>query len=294
VDVIFRHIDKITYYAFGIASILGLAVSLYVLAKVRSVRKAQEGERKFLQGIYGLKKLIYSLKAASGILGRARDAYSKELAQDLLQTAGQIHGINQALRFSDVNTQHESGIRFSDKNYFTIDFLTQRASETLQALDILCYRNMQVTEIDVVESFHKAASREVKIRILAISSSSPDCIHKEVLHILPQPRLDSSGTLKEQLEMNERRLIRQIQNQWRVDIAKMLQYRGYTMMPTLHFLRSDKTIYVGFLNILQEAQSKYLDERPCMEISTHSTLGIQLMAHFEALWATSSKVWPHD
>ena len=270
-------------YVFGFSSLLGFLLTIYVMVKVQSVSKMQRRERELLKQLYGLEDLLSTLGAASNHLRSSTAPGCRELLDKISQTIGKIKGINQALGVS------ENRVKLSEGDYFTTTFLIQRASNTDRNLDILCYRNMQVAEIDVIQAFQRAASRGVSVRILSLSSHSPERILTEIINFLPHPPAQDAQILRDQLAKNEQKIVSAIRGVWHPQCTERFLYRGYTITPRIHFLRSDDTLFLGFLGMFSHVQPAYLDQRPYIEISIFSGLGQQLMNHFNALWETSAR-----
>jgi hypothetical protein len=290
------NIELIIQYTAAFASIGGLIVSVVTFFKVISVKKAQERERRLVRELYGIETLTKNLRKAASSLGESKDSTHRELASILLQTLGRVEGINRALGVAIYAGDTDATLQYHRKGYFTTDFVSKQVMKAAKRVDILCYRNMIVSGIDVLEALQTAAARGVRIRILALSSNAPECVMRESLRFLPSPSAEDTAVLAGQVRENESRVRNVISSCWSQREHERFEYRGYGNVPGAHFVRVDDAIHFGFLNTCCNSHPKWLAERPYVLIPGATSLGEQLTCHFDILWKESvgNAVWPEE
>jgi len=274
----------------AVLQILGLAVSIATLARVQSVRRAQRQERSLLRRLYGTEKLSMQLRSAATYLRKDKEGDARILAEELIRICGEIEGVSRALdsaprrgRRSERRTRE---VDLVEKGYYTPAFLAEAIDMAQHSVYFLIYRNLQFTNVDLLEAMEHAALRGVHVRILGLSSQAGDAVLEQASMVLPRPKADPA-TLRRQLQESEER-IADIVAGWRLPARSRFEYRRYDIAPNVHFVRIDGIIRTGFIGTLANAQPTRLDDRGYIELPLANEPGATLLRHFDELWQASS------
>jgi hypothetical protein len=210
------------------------------------------------------------------------------LAEELVRICGEIDGVSRALDSSRRNRRlgndvHE--IPLIGHGYYTPAFLNAALNEAQHSVYFLIYRNLQFTNVDLLESIEHAARRGVHVRILALSSTADDSVLSQASLVLPWPRADAE-TLRRQLRDSEERILDVVRT-WSPQARSRFEYRGYNIAPNVHFVRVDGIVRNGFIGTISQAQPERLDDRGYIELPLTSGPGATLLRHFDAVWQTS-------
>lgn len=266
---------------------IGLIITVITLVKVQSVHRAQVEERALLRRLYGTDSLTGHLRSAAVLL-RQGENESRTLAEELLRLCGQIEGISRVLDTMDQarGTSGEQPIRLVERGYYVPSFYSHVVDDAQHSADFLMYRNLQIANVDLLETLERAARRGVRIRVLALSSEAGDDVLEQASLVLPWPRVDPP-TLRRQLADSEDRVRSAVQG-WSDRAQRQFEYRGYTITPNMHFARMDGVIMQGFVGTLSPAQPDQLSDRGYVEMPRSSEPGATLARHFEELWERSA------
>ncbi|MFI6285900.1 hypothetical protein ACIBCM_14270 [Streptomyces sp. NPDC051018] len=272
-----------------ILGVIGFAITLITLTKVRSVQRAQTEERALLRRLYGTESLADHLRSAAGFL-RQGEQDARNLAEELVRTCGQIEGISRALdsmnRMRGNGAGNQRMIRLVERGYYTPPFYSQVVNDAQSNADFLMYRNLQISNVDLLQSMERAANRGVHNRILAISSGSSDSVLEQASMVLPWPQVPPETLRRQLLESEDR--VRSVVAGWPVRTRRNFEYRGYVITPNMHFARMDGVIMQGFVGTLSPAQPEQLEDRGYVELPRDREPGATLSRHFEELWAQSA------
>jgi len=266
-----------------IVGVIGFVITIVTLVKVQSVHRTQTEERTLLRRLYGTESLASHLRSAAKFL-RGGESDARILAEELVRLCGQIEGISRALDSMNQNrsTARQRDVQLVEKGYYTPAFLARVVNDAQHNVDFLIYRNLQFTNVDLLETMEHAAKRGVRIRILGLSSTADDSVLDQASMVLPWPQA-SAATLRRQLSESEDR-IKSIVDGWDEQSRRRFEYRGYKITPNVHFARMDGVIRQGFLGTLSPAQPARLEDRGYMELSLSSEPGATLARHFDQLW----------
>lgn len=281
-------------YIDSVIGLVGLVIAVVTLWKVQSVRRAQENERKLLRTLYGTEALGRQLRTAANHMAKSRDTTVRDLASDLLRTCGQIEGVSRALDAAHRGPAvSDTGVRVVQSGYFTQDFLRKTADAASASIDIVVFRPMIVSTEHALAGLRAAARRGVRIRLLSLSSESPDDALQAAVHLMPWAAMTSAAELRPQLAQAERRIANHVQSTWSAADRAKFSHRRYQGPPSVHMARSDSTINVGFVHLLSlESNFASLEDRPHLEVATDSKLGVYFLAHFEQLWISCNSDAP--
>ncbi len=275
-------------YANAAIGVISLVIAVVTLWKVQSVRRVQENERTLLRMLYGTETLGQQLRGAANHLAKNREPAVRELANDLLRTCGQIEGVSRALDADRGPATRGTAVTMVPTGYFTQDFLRTSVDTASSSVDIVVFRTMIVSTNHALAGLRDAARRGVRIRLLSLSSESPDSVLELTRSLLPWAGLENAAELRPQLAQSERRIVNHVRTWSAADQAKF-GYRRYQEPPGLHMLRSDSTIKLGFAHLLSpDSTSTSLADRPHLEVAAGSKLGTYLTAHFEQLWSSAA------
>ncbi|QFZ19954.1 phospholipase D-like domain-containing protein [Saccharothrix syringae] len=250
------------------------------------MRRIQREERDLLRKLYGTESLANHLRSAATFLRKDQDNEARVLAEELVRLCGQIEGIGRALDTMTRVTRAANASLVVDRGYFTPVFLRRAVDDARRNIDFLIYRNLQFTNVDLLESMEYAAKRGVRIRILALSSRADDSVLEQASMVLPWPQADAK-TLRRQLAESEER-IRGIVAGWSEPARAKFEYRGYSVAPNVHFVRVDGVLRQGFIGTFSAAQPARLEDRPYLEVSAAGEPGVTLSRHFDQLWERSA------
>jgi hypothetical protein len=267
--------------------VIGFAITIVTLIKVQSVQRAQTEERSLLRRLYGTDSLAGHLRSAARFL-RQGENEARVLAEELVRLCGQIEGISRVLDSMgrDGGGPERRAIRLVERGYYTPTFYSRVVNDAQHNADFLMYRNLQIANVDILESMERAAKRGVRIRILALSSHADDHVLEQASMVLPWPQVPAA-TLRRQLADSEDR-VKGVVESWDVRVRRQFEYRGYVIAPNMHFARMDSVMMQGFVGTLSPAQPAQLDDRGYMELPRGGEPGATLARHFEELWAHSA------
>ncbi|MBL1097212.1 hypothetical protein [Streptomyces coffeae] len=268
--------------------IVGFVITVVTLVKVQSVHRAQAEERTLLRRLYGTDSLARHLRSAATFLRQGNENDARALAEELVRLCGQIEGISRALDSMN-RTRGGTGrqeLQLVDKGYYTPAFLSRAVNDAQYKVDFLIYRNLQFTNVDLLESMELAAKRGVHIRILGLSSAAEESVLEQASLVLPWPQAPAQ-TLRRQLAESEER-IKSIVAGWSEQARLRFEYRGYTVVPNVHFVRMDGLVRQGFIGTLSPAQPARLEDRGYVELPIRSEPGATLSRHFDQLWVRSA------
>jgi hypothetical protein len=269
----------------------GLVVSVVTLLRVQSVRRTQTEERTLLRKLYGTEKLSMQLRSAASYLRKSEEGDARILAEELVRICGEIEGVSRALDLSRRGkrvTHATREIELVERGYYTPAFLNAAVNDAQHSVYFLIYRNLQFTNVDLLESMGHAARRGVHIRILSLSSAAHDSVLEQASLVLPWPKADPA-TLRRQLRECEER-ISGIVSGWSPQARSRFEYRGYDMAPGVHFVRVDGVIKSGFIGTVSGAQPERLDDRGYIELPLAREPGATLLRHFDEVWQTSKEL----
>jgi hypothetical protein len=263
-------------------------LTLATFLRVRTVDQAQRAERALVRRLYGADQLIGQLQEAARLLRESSNPRASEVADDLTGVVGRIEGVSRALEAPEIaSSPDRQQVPLVHRGYFTPAFLRAAVGEARTRLDFLIFRNLQFTDVGLLEAMKQAAHGGVTIRILALSSAAPTHVVELATNVLPRPAVSSASMLRHQLAESELRIAQIVNGDWGLGARERFEYRGYEIVPSMHFVRIDRVIRGGFIGTLARAQPRQLDERPYVEIPTWSTAGEVLIRHFEELWMQS-------
>lgn len=266
---------------------VGFVISIVTLIRVQSVHRAQAEERTLLRRLYGTDTLTGHLRSAAVLL-RQGENEARVLAEELVRLCGQIEGISRVL--DTMGSRRESarrdGIRFVDRGYYVPAFYSQVVDSAQNSADFLMYRNLQISNVDILEAIQRATARGVRVRVLAISSASSDAVLDQASMVLPWPQVPPD-TLRRQLSDAEER-VRTVVGGWDERCRRLFEYRGYIVAPNMHFARMDGTLLQGFVGTLSSAQPSQLSDRGYLTMPKTDEPGLTLARHFEELWEHSA------
>ncbi|MEU5403831.1 hypothetical protein ABZ348_31625 [Streptomyces sp. NPDC005963] len=272
-----------------VLGVIGFIITIITLIKVQSVQRAQSEERALLRRLYGTESLAGHLRSAAGFL-RQGEQDARNLAEELVRMCGQIEGISRALdsmnRMRGNGTGEQRMIRLVERGYYTPAFYSQVVNNAQSNADFLMYRNLQISNVDMLQAMERAAKRGVKIRILAISSASSDGVLEQASMVLPWPQVPAE-TLRRQLVESEER-VRNVVAAWPARARRNFEYRGYVIAPNMHFARLDGLVLQGFVGTLSPAQPDQLEDRGYVELPRDREPGATLSRHFDELWSQSA------
>lgn len=266
---------------------VGLLIAVITLIRVQSVHRAQAEERALLRRLYGTETLAGHLRSAAVLL-RQGENEARVLAEELLRLCGQIEGISRVLDSMDAHrtASGRQAVRLVEQGYYVPSFYSHVVDNAQSSADFLMYRNLQISNVDILESMERATKRGVRIRILAISSEAEDAVLEQASMVLPWPQVPPS-TLRRQLSDAESQL-KSVVQEWDERARQQFEYRGYTIAPNMHFARMDGLVMQGFVGTLSSAQPEQLGDRGYLEIPRNSEPGTTLARHFEELWQRSA------
>jgi hypothetical protein len=268
--------------------LVGILLTLVTFLRVRTVDQAQRAERALLRRLYGTDQLARQLQEAARLLRESANPRAAVVAEDLTGLVGRMEGVTRALEAHDISRAADrEPVPLVRRGYFTPDFLREVVEEARTVLDFLIFRNLQFTDVGLLQAMERAAERGVRIRILALSSRAPLSVIELATLVLPRPTVTDASMLQHQLAESELRIAQIVSNDWTRFARERFEYRGYDIAPSLHFVRVDMLIRGGFIGTLAQAQPRHLDERPYVELPTRSTAGEVLLKHYEELWARS-------
>lgn len=266
---------------------IGFIIAVITLARVQSVHRAQSEERALLRRLYGTDTLAGHLRSAAVLL-RQGENESRVLAEELLRMCGQIEGIGRVLDSMDASrgASDQTSMRLVDQGYYIPTFYSRVVNDAQNSADFLMYRNLQISNVDILESMKQATMRGVRVLILALSSEADDAVLEQASMVLPWPQVPPS-TLRQQLADAENRIKIVVQG-WEERARRQFEYRGYTIAPNMHFARMDGLILQGFVGTLSTAQPERLSDRGYLEMPRTSEPGSTLARHFEEFWERSA------
>lgn len=267
--------------------LVGAVIGLITLLRVSSVRNAQEDERRILRELYGLDTLSTLLTAATDHIGNGAQASQKEakdLANRLSQMLGRVDGINRALAIAAPELTPGSGdVRIVPGDYFSDAFIKNGTVSAKKKIDILVYRNQQVSNAFVLDDLIAAAQRGIRVRILAMSSLSDDATLNASMDILPRPTPSNVNLLRRQLQLNEQTIDDHLAQQGQA----LVEYCGYRCAPLVHMMVVDDDVRLGVVGTVAAAQPASLSDRPYFVLSATSPPGEILRKHFEQLYVSA-------
>lgn len=277
-------------HANTILGVAGFFITIVTLIKVQNVSRAQTEERALLRRLYGTESLAGHLRSAAVFL-RQGEQDARNLAEELVRLCGQIEGIGRVLdsmnRMRGGSGENQRMVRLVERGYYTPSFYSRVVNEAQSNADFLMYRNLQISNVDLLQSMERAAKRGVHVRILAISAQSSDSVLEQASMVLPWPQVPPE-TLRRQLTESEDR-IRSVVEAWPVRARRNFEYRGYAITPNMHFARMDGVVMQGFVGTLSPAQPDQLEDRGYVELPRDREPGATLSRHFEELWAQSAQ-----
>ncbi len=244
-----------------------------------------------LRKLYGTEKLSMQLRSAASYLRKGEEGDARILAEELVRICGEIEGVSRALDLSRRGkrvTHSTREIGLVERGYYTPAFLNAAVNDAQHSVYFLIYRNLQFTNVDLLESMEHAARRGVHIRILSLSSAAHDSALEQASLVLPWPKADPA-TLRRQLRECEERIFG-IVNGWTPQARSRFEYRGYDMAPNVHFVRVDGVIKSGFIGTVSGAQPERLDDRGYIELPLAREPGATLLRHFDEVWQTSKEL----
>lgn len=271
------------------SSVFGFLLTIVNLIRIHSVSVAQKKERHFLRNLYGISEHAETLNSISSYLRSQDDDFAKELSYSLIRFIGHVRGIDKTLKLEDTE-ENTTNLKLFRNGYFTVSFLSTKIKYGCECVDIICYRNINITNLDFLEDLQEKVKTGVKVRVMSVSSEAPNEILSEVLKFLPKPIEKGVESFKEALSKNENFLKNVICSHWTKNEKNNLKYKTYVTIPNAHFIRVDNYIYYGFLQTSLYSHPKLLNERPYLVIPTREKLGIQLNKHFEDLWNDSTSI----
>lgn len=283
-------------YIDTVVGLAGLVIAVVTLWKVQSVRRAQENERRLLRMLYGTETLGRQLRTAASHLVKSRDMVVRDLANDLLRACGQIEGVSRALDAAHRGPAvSDAGVTVVQSGYFTQEFVRKTADAASASIDIVVVRPMIVSTEYALAGLRAAARRGVRIRLLSLSSESPDDALQVATHLMPWAALRDAAELRPQLAQAERRITNHVQTVWSAADRAKFSHRRYQSPPGIHMARSDSTINLGFIYLLSlESKFASLGDRPHLEVAADSRLGAYFLSHFEQLWVSCDGDAPPD
>lgn len=241
-----------------------------------------------MRQLYGTDQLASQLRAGAVLLNATQNPEAQQLGVDFLRLVGEIEGTTRTLDSANRKPKTRAvSATIVEENYFTSDFLNEAALRARNALDLLIYRNIQISNVFYLEKLQTAARRGVTIRILALASHAPDYVLTEATRLMPRPIPPDGSALREQLRSNEDQISRIVSEQWSDAERSRFEYRRYTIVPGLHFARIDSSICTGFIGTIATVQPARYEDRPYLELPDRSRPGRILSQHFEALWTLS-------
>jgi hypothetical protein len=282
------HVPTSIEYINTAAGLLGLLLTAIALLRIQAVRRVQRDERALVRTLYGADSAAAQLRAAAAHLGRARDARARELAQDLIRLCGQIEGVSRVLDASGRQPANgrRSDVVLHEEGYFSPSFLIETIGRANNNIDILMYRPLIASKTSVLDAMRTAAERGVRIRILTLSPNGSDEVLANSAALMPSAAVYRPEQLRPQIIEVERRIAQHL-GDWRSNTRARFTYRRYNTMPGPHFIRSDSTIFLGFVGLLSGPLPIRFDERVSAEIPIDTRLGKHVLVHFEQVWQDS-------
>jgi hypothetical protein len=205
---------------------------------------------------------------------------------------GRIEGVSHAL---DIGTgqppdrDRQQSIPIHEQGCFSQEFLIGVFRQANNNVDVLMYRPLVLSTASLLDALRAAAERGVQVRALALSPDGSDEVLSQGAALMPAAAVYQPAQLRPQLIEGERRIQGHVA-QWNANAQRRLAIRRYTSMIGPHFLRSDSTIYLGFVGLLSGAMPTRFDERVHAEVPLNSKLGQQVMVHFEQTWHNGTAV----
>ncbi len=284
------------YWALGVdvASIGGLVFALWSLVRIGRVANALRQERQALSHLLRLEELTGLMRTAADKLGRTHTPDSS-LANQISESVGVVAGVIGALSIAEQERQATSvpgavGATLI-QDYFGLDMLRRVIGAADSLVDILVFRPHGVTNVEVMALLHDAVRREVAVRVLSLSSDAPTPLLEELCWTLPNPRVHDVSVLKEQLDAAATFYEDNVVGTWSDEELSRFDHRVYTHYPTLHYVRSDFTLYVGFSATEAGTQPADKSERTALAIGVDTRLGEQLVGHYTALVGSSDSLF---
>lgn len=281
---------EIATYAGAALTLLGLAVGIYTLTRVRRVAKAQQAERRMTQELIGVDELELDLRRVITKLHEYSDQEAVALATDLSVKLGAIQGVRRAW---DGPTATMARSRYSIKHgFFGEEFVLGEIGQAHSAIDIITGRTLLVASFYVMERIRQACERGVQVRVIGLSDEAEPSILADALRTVSNPAPRDAEDYRSQITQNKRDIMNAVAS-WRSDgVRSCFCYRLDSSVPRAALLRRDNTVSMGFLQFYRDAQPKEISERSYIQAAANSTIGEVAMKHFEIAWSEGKRVLP--
>lgn len=270
-------------------TLVAFSITILTFLKVRSVSRTQKNERALLRDLIGFSAIVQLMSAASRKLDSEGSKESAQISDELKDMIGRISGA------SDVLYRSEGGHDVENvpikPGYFSDKFLEECFSQTSKSLDILTFRALFLVNAYSIEKIQFLCRSGVKVRILSFSSEAPEeALRSARRFITIRPQPSSANVYRQQLKHSEDYSHETVMNSWSEKERNNFDYKVYKTAPTAHFVKTDRTLHMGFVGVFNDCYPMRLVERMYASFNLTSAAAQSYIKHFDCLWEESNSV----
>jgi hypothetical protein len=273
----------------SVASIIGLAISVYILRRVHGLTHAKAQERAFMRHVLRVEEIEYCLTSVMEYATAIQTSTgNSDLLNDVASLRGKVAGALETLGEVYDDAVASYPVRLTD--YYTSEFISSEVPTAKNLIRIVCYRTVRIASYDCLEAFHERIRHRCRVEILFLSPDTPAPILEDLADRLPFPP-ESVDALRRQLSDGIQFIAEFARKNLTGAERRRLICKTYTRAPRFHMTQLDERIFLGVPSVVSEMVT-YRDEilRPCIVMPRNSALGAYTLENYKRLYSDAIRV----